>query len=158
MSFQNTMLDVCPGGENFYEMYKDEAYWKAFIEKYADRITYGTDSYNFEYDNEENWVRATGNRPNFVHNFFLTSEEFEYLGTRYKGFGVQKELCEKIFYDNLCNLLGAPKAIDYDYFIQKCEELLQVVNAESLDRYNLWCMKNDFKSMKKGTFVYDKKF
>lgn len=158
MSFENTMLDVCPGGENFFEMYKDVPYWTAFIEKYADRITYGTDSYNFEYDNEENWVRATGNRPNFVHNFFLTDGEFDYLGTKYQGFGIENKICEKIFYENLCNLLGRPKAIDYGYFIEKCEKLLEKVDSESLDRYNLWCMKNDFESIKKGTFVYDRKF
>ena len=158
MSFENTKLDVCPGGENFFEMYKDEAYWVAFIEKYADRITYGTDSYNFEYDKEETWVRATGNRPNFVHNFFLTDSEFDYLGTKYKGIGLKKEFCEKIFFDNLYNMLGEPNAIDYDYFIDKCDKLLQQVNPESLDRYNLWCMKNDFESMKGGVFVYDKEF
>ncbi len=158
MSFENTMLDVTPGGETFYEMYSDLEYWLAFLEKYADRITYGTDTYNFEYDNEENWVRNTGNRPNLVQNFFLTEKEFDYIGTKFKGIGLKKECCQKIFYDNLCNLLKEPKAIDYDHFIAKCEKLLQAADAESLDRYNLWCMKNDFESMKKGTFVYDKKF
>lgn len=158
MSYENTKLDVCPGGENFFEMYKDEKYWVAFIEKYADRITYGTDSYNFEYDKEENWVRATGNRPNFVHNFFLTDGEFDYLGMKFKGISLKKELCQKIFFDNLYKMLGEPNAIDYDYFINKCDKLLQTVNPESLDRYNLWCMKNDLESMKEGTFVYDKEF
>lgn len=153
MSFENTMLDVCPGGENFYEMYKDEAYWKSFIEKYQDRITYGTDSYNFEYDNEENWLRATGARPSFVQNFFTTTDEFYLYGTKYKGFGMKKEVCEKIFYANLCNLLGEPKAIDYDYFIEKCEKLMERFDRDTLDGTNLWCMKNDFESMKKGVFV-----
>ena len=152
------MLDVCPGGESYFEMYKDIPYWTAFIEKYADRITYGTDSYNFEYDTEENWIKATGNRPNFARNFFFTNEEFDYFGTRCKGFGISKEICEKIFYKNLCTLLGEPKAINYDYFIDRCEKLLEAASPESLDRYNLWCMKNDFESMKKGTFVYDKAF
>jgi predicted TIM-barrel fold metal-dependent hydrolase len=158
MSFENTMLDLCPGGESYFEMYKDIPYWTAFIEKYADRITYGTDSYNFEYDTEENWIKATGNRPNFARNFFFTNEEFDYFGRMCKGFGVNKEICEKIFYKNLCKRLGEPKAINYDYFIERCEKLLEKVNPESLDRYNLWCMKNDFESMKKGTFAYDRKF
>lgn len=58
MAFSNTKLDVCPGGENYFNILEDKEYWIPFINKYADRITYGTDSYNFEYDNEENWVRA----------------------------------------------------------------------------------------------------
>ena len=43
--------------------------------------------------------------------------------------------------------------IDYDYFIAKCEKLLENADPESLDRYNLWCMKHDFTSMKNGVFV-----
>lgn len=158
MSYENTKLDVCPGGECFMAINQDEKYWVPFIEKYADRITYGTDSYNFEYDKEESWVRATGNRPNLVNKFFLTTDEFEYLGEKCKGIGLKKEYCEKIFFDNLYNMLGEPQAIDYDYLIDKCDKLLQTVDPESLDRYNLWCMKNDLESIKDGVFVYDKEF
>ena len=158
MSFENTMLDVTPGGESFFETYKDIPYWTAFIERYADRITYGTDGYTFEYGTEENWVKATGHRPNFLRNFFLTNEEFDYIGSTCQGLGIRKDVCEKIFYNNLLKLLGSPKEINYDYFIEKCGKLLEQVDPESLDRYNLWCMKNDFESMKNGTFLYDKKF
>ena len=153
MSFENTKLDVCPAGETYYEMYNDLPYWLGFIEKYADRITYGTDTYNFEYDNEKNWLRNTGNRPNLVRNFFLTDKTFDYLGTEFKGIALKKELCDKIFYDNLCRLLGEPKKIDYDYFISKCEKLLESADPGSLDRYNLWCMKNDFETMKNGGVI-----
>lgn len=149
MSYENTMLDVCPGGPSFLEMQKDTAYWISFIEKYQDRITYGTDSYNFEYDNEENWLRATGARPSFVQNFFTMTTELNLYNEKHKGIGVSEKICNKIFYENLYNLLGEPKEIDYDYLIQKCEKLLETVDPESLDRYNLWCMKNDFESMKK---------
>ena len=155
MSFENTTLDVCPGGENFFRILADKGYWIPFIEKYANRITYGTDSYNFEYDNEANWLKMTGNRPAFVQNFFQTglSEEHDYAGRKYTGIGLQKEVVEKIFYDNLCKMLGSPNVIAYDYFIEKCERLLETVSPDSLDRYNLWCMKNDFEEMKNGTFV-----
>ena len=158
MSYENTKLDVCPGGPSFLEMQKDESYWISFIEKYQDRITYGTDSYNFEYDNEETWLRATGARPSFVQEFFTTTSELVLYGDKYKGFGLKKEICEKIFYGNLYKMLDEPKTIDYDYFIAKCEKLLEKADPESLDRYNLWCMKNDFESMQKGTFAYDKEF
>ncbi len=157
MSYENTMLDVCPGSANFAEISKDEKYWKAFIEKYQDRITYGTDSYNFEYDRDDTWLRATDVRPSFTQDFFTTTKDLCY-GEKCKGIGASKEVCEKIFYDNLYKMLGEPKAIDYDYFIAKCEKLLEIVDPESLDRYNLWCMKNDFASMQKKEFVYDKEF
>jgi len=154
MSFENTKLDVCPGHNNFLNMLEDKEYWFPFLEKYADRITYGTDSYNFEYDNEENWLRATGNRPLLVQNFLTkgVKEEFEYLGIKFTGAGLTKATQEKILYDNLDKMLGKPNAIDYDYFIEKCEKLMERLDRDTLDGTNLWCMKNDFESMKKGTF------
>lgn len=137
----------------FFEILDDKEYWIPFIEKYADRITYGTDSYNFEYDNEENWQRATGLRPLLCHNFFASDMEHTYTGKTYTGIGLEKKLLKKIFYDNLNEMLGEPNTIDYDYFVKKCEKLLDVADPNSLDRYNLWCMKHDFQSMNDGVFV-----
>ena len=155
MSYENTKLDVCPGGDNFFNISEDKEYWIPFIEKYADRITYGTDSYNFEYDNEETWSRATGVRPVLVQKFLTTglNDEHEYIGRKYTGAGLTKVTQEKILYENLNKMLGSPNVIDYDYFINKCEKLLQIADENSLDKYNLWCMKNDFAEMKKGTFL-----
>ena len=155
MSFENTILDVCPAGESYYAMYDDIEYWVNFIKKFSNRITYGTDSYNFEFDKEESWLRATGNRPNFVHNFFLTKNKFDYLGTEFTGIGLSDEINNKIFYKNLCNLLDVPNNIDFDYFITKCNNLIEMVHPDSLDRYNLWCMKNDFESIKNGLKPYN---
>jgi hypothetical protein len=68
-----------------------------------------------------------------------------------------KKVVDKIFYQNLLDMLGEPNAIDYDYFIKKCDELLAKADPESLNRYNLWCMKNDFITMKeKGELTYYK--
>ena len=150
MSYENTMLDICPGHDNFFNILKDKSYWIPFIEKYSDKITYGTDSYNFEYDNEENWLKNTGNRPTFVQNYFLTNTEHIYLGSKYEGIALKKELVEKIFYKNLSKLLVEPNYVDYDYFITKCEKLLESETRDTLKGYNLWCMKNDFESMKIG--------
>ena len=154
MSYPNTKLDICPGSEYVFNMLKDTDYWVPFIEKYVDRFFYGTDCYTFEYDNEENWLRLTGMRPNLVERFFTTSDTHDYLGNPYRGIGLKEELCQKIFYDNLANMLGQPKPIDFDYFIGKCEEFLQTEPAETLEHYNLWCMLNDFRSMKNGEFDF----
>ena len=91
MSFENTKLDICPGGDNFIEVLKDKEFWIPFIEKYSDRMFYGTDSYNFEYDNEENWTRATDNRPSMVQTFFSTNNEFQYGGKTYRGIKLAKK-------------------------------------------------------------------
>ena len=45
------MLDVTPGGENYFNILQDKEYYVPFIKKHIDRFTYGTDMYNTFYDN-----------------------------------------------------------------------------------------------------------
>lgn len=144
-SYPNTGVDVCPGSDYAFNILKDVPYWTAFIEKHIDRIVYGTDCYNFEYDNEENWLTATGRRPSFVEHFFTTTDTFEFQGQTCRGIGLRTELCEKLFFDNLERMMGTPKPIDFEFFIKKCEQLLQEEPVETLEHYNLWCMVNDFR-------------
>ncbi len=150
MAFENTKLDICPGGDNYAKIMEDTGYWLPFIEKYQDRIFYGTDSYNFEYENEENWLRATGARPIFVQNWLSEDTELSLYAMKTKGIKLAEGIQEKILFDNLYKMLGAPNEVDLEYFIQKCEKMLETADENSLDRYNLWCMKNDFASMKEG--------
>ena len=154
MSYPNTKLDVCPGGENFFKILEEPAYWVPFIEKYSDRIIYGTDSYNFSYDNEETWSMATGNRPSLVERFFTTTGTYEYTKKTFTGIGLREDLCNKIFYDNLDAMMGQPSPIDFDYFIEKSDQLLQNEAPDTLEHYNLWCMVNDFRSMKNGNYSF----
>lgn len=51
-------------------------------------------------------------------------------------------------------MMGAPKPIDFDYFIEKSNQLLQNEAPETLEHYNLWCMVNDFCSMKNGNYSF----
>lgn len=153
-SYPNTKVDVCPGSDYAFNILKDTAYWVPFIEKHIDRIVYGTDCYNFEYDNEENWLTSTGRRPSFVERFFTTTDTFEFLGQPCNGIGLKEELYHKIFFDNLFAMLGEPKPIDYNYFIDKCEEFLHAEPEGTLERYNLWCMVNDFRSIKNGEYHF----
>lgn len=156
MSFENTKLDVCPGGENFFNIFDDKAYWIPFIEKYADRITYGTDSYNFEYEDEETWYKATGNRPLLAQNTLTgkLTDEYDYLGQKHTGLSLSQKAQDDILFNNLERMLGKPNDIDYDYFIDKCKKLQGNYAPDAFEYYNVWCMIHDFESMKKGVFVY----
>ena len=154
MSYPNTKLDVCPGGDNFFKVLEDSDYWIPFIEKHSDRIFYGTDSYNFPYDNEETWTRAAYNRPEFVERFFTTTETYEYSRKTFTGIGLREDLCNKIFFDNLNTMMGEPKPIDFDFFIERAAQLQQRYAPDTLDQYNLWCMENDFRSMKDGNYSF----
>lgn len=154
MSFENTRLDVCPGTHNYFNLSDEREYWRPFFIKYQDRICYGTDSYNFEYENEENWLRATGVRPILVQRFLIEDSEIETSNRTIKGFKLDKKILNKIFYDNLNNLLGEPNKIDLEYFYEKCKKLLEETTPSTRSHYDLWCMKNDFETFIKGEKIY----
>ena len=153
MSFENTMLDLTPGGDNYFNILNDKEYWIPFIKKHIDRFTYGTDMYNFKYEGEELFTKSVTNRPNFVKRFFGTTEEYDYAGQKYRGIGLEQEMLDKIFYDNLYNLLKEPNKVDYDYFISKCDEVIKEFSVEHMEHHNIWCMKNDFISIKEKGYI-----
>ena len=52
-------------------------------------------------------------------------------------------------------MLGEPNKIDFDYFINKCNELIKNFEPKDFEYYNLWCMKNDLTEIKnKGYLPY----
>ena len=151
LSFENTMLDVTPGGENYFNILKDKEYYVPFIKKHIDRFTYGTDFYNFAYYNAETYSSMV--RPKLVRRFFETTTEHEYAGKKYVGIGLEQDMLDKLYYDNLNNLLKEPNKVDYDYFIAKCDEEIKKFDADHIEHHNLWCMKNDFISMKEKGYI-----
>ena len=153
ISYENTMLDVTPGGENYFNILKDEDYYVPFIKKHIDRFTYGTDLYNTKYDKEEYFKASITNRANLVKRFFGTTGEYEYAGKKYRGIGLSQEMLNKIYYDNLMDLLKEPKKIDYDYCINKCDEIINEFDVIDIQYHNVWCMKNDFTSLKEKGYI-----
>ena len=153
MSFENTMLDVTPGGNNYFNILADKEYWIPFIKKYIDRFTYGTDMYNTKYSYEWLYVASTTDRAGLVRQFFETTTEHYYGDQKFCGIGLEKEMLDKIYHDNLYNLLKEPKQVDYDYFINKCDEVIKEFDETHIEYYNIWCMKNDFTSMKEHGYI-----
>ena len=153
MSFENTMLDVTPGGDNYFNILNDKEYYVPFIKKHIDRFTYGTDMYNTFYDNEKCFTISVTRRPNLVRQFFETNTEHEYNGQKFTGIGLEQAELDKLYFDNLNNLLKEPNNVDYDYFISKCDEEINNYDTEHLEHHNIWCMKNDFISMKEKGYI-----
>jgi hypothetical protein len=129
MSYPNTMLDVTPGGEQLINMKASWDVWLPFFEKYQNRIFYGTDFYAFP--KSDNWEVAFSLRPTFVHRFFETDTEHEYLGEHFTGVKIDKSIRDKIYRDNFTALLKERKSIDEDYLKSKLISLSSVKNKLS---------------------------
>ena len=121
MSYNNTYLDITPGGEQLIYMSKNWDKWLPFWEKYQERIFYGSDYYAFPKD--ENWETCFNRRPKFLREFFETDTKHFYLDERFKGIKADEKLLDKIYTENGLKMLEKPKKIDENYFIDEISEL-----------------------------------
>ena len=126
--YENTALDITPGGEQLINMGKEWDYWLPFIEKYQDRFFYGTDFYAFPDDDEERWKISFWRRPRLIRQFFETDTAHDYAGTPFCGIKLDEKLRKKIYWDNAERLLGKPKKIDENYMLTEAKRLLKLPN------------------------------
>ena len=107
-------FDLTPGGEMFENFSKRPDDWRAFFIRYADRISLGTDTYN--YDLHENLPDYGKNadlaRTNLVRKCLEWREPFEHpwYGTLIP-FGLDSDTLTKIYRGNFIRRLALPRQI-----------------------------------------------
>ena len=129
--YENTMLDITPGGEQYLNMAKDWGYWHSYIDRYQDKILYGTDFYAFPDEDKAEWHTAFMRRPKFVREFFETDTGHTYLDEKFQGILLEKTLREKIYWDNAERLLGVASEIDKKYMFTEAERLMALPEKQS---------------------------
>ncbi len=120
LSYENTLVDITPGGEQFFNMLQDWDTWHSFFCEYQDRILYGSDYYAFPYTTEEEWKTSFNRRPKFIRQFFETDTEHDYLGTKFHGVKLEEGILDKIYFQNAERIFGEPRRIDLNRFKEKC--------------------------------------
>lgn len=150
MSYKNTKLDITPGGEQYIYMLDNKDAWIEFIKKYSDRITYGTDQYNFDKNVEIDWKTSYHRRPDFVKQFLCTKTTHQYGSDTFTGINLPRKYRKKIFTKNLEQELGTPQPINFDYALAKIEERFAGFTPDTLDYYDALSMKFDFNALKNG--------
>ena len=133
MSYENTRLDVTPGGEQLIYISEHWDIWKGFFEKYQDRILYGSDFYPFDAHSEEERRVAVERRTKFIRQMFETDETYVYLRTPFKGVLLDKKIREKIYYKNAETYLGERREVDLEYV--KRTALLLKNERENVDAH-----------------------
>lgn len=129
--YENTMLDITPGGEQLLTMSKDWEYWLNFIKRYQSKFLYGTDFYAFPDENYNEWKTAFLRRPQFVRQFFETNERHTYIDEEFYGRKIDGALLKKIYWSNAERIMGLPKKIDKAYICKEAERILQLPKKQS---------------------------
>ena len=120
---ENTVLDMTPGGEQYFNMLNNWNEWHEFFVQYQNRIVYGSDFYAFPKD--EKWEENYKRRTNFVRQFLETDGEHLYIDKTFRGVKMEESLRQKLYYENAMRELGEPKKIDLNYLQNKAEMLLK---------------------------------
>lgn len=152
--YPNTTMCTTPGGEQYIDMKNDDlSWWKKTIEKYSNRIFYGTDAYQFDYENEEEWLTCIHRRPDLVRDFFETDvKDKAYNEDKFDGIKLDKKYRDKIYRENFVKYVGEPKTINYEHYIEEITKVLEKT-TDCFDKYDLKCIINDFMSIKDGKEV-----
>ncbi len=104
--YENVRIDITPGTEMYDTFNQRHEFYKEFIEKYADRIVYGTDcAFPEEGDNEV--------LSNAVYDVVTTDKIADNIwGVKAKGFAFSEEVSDKILYQNFMSRHNKPKQIN----------------------------------------------
>lgn len=130
--YENVMMDTTPGGEMFVGFTAHPEESRALFEAYADRIVYGTDTYNFYLETpeaHENCVLC-GTRINQCRRMLEKQEAFEdgFFG-RLQPMHLSKETLEKIYYKNFLRVVGNPRPVDVALVAKDLEANVEAYKA-----------------------------
>jgi len=108
-TYENFRLDITPGSEMYYAFLEDREGWKAFFEKYQDRLVYGTDMIDSQkdivFDDHDDMF-------NFTFRTLAADEPVNVMGADGCGLGLSGQALDKIFATNFERIAGtAPKPV-----------------------------------------------
>lgn len=106
-AYPNVCFDITPGKEMYLSFSANPIKSKKFFQKYADRIFFGTDV------NDQDVFHYHCDLYHLVRDMLSGSEQFDLWNNHYTPMKLEKEICDKIFYENHRALLGdIPNHID----------------------------------------------
>ena len=123
-TYENVCLDVCPNPFMYIDFAKNEPVWRAFFEKYQDRILYGTDIGSNTTDHDGTEARALYR---MVRGFLENDAPFEELGWHVPPLKMPEPILRKIYKDNMLAFYRhePPKPLNYAVMKEELDTVLE---------------------------------
>ena len=146
-TYENLCFDLTPGGEMYVSFTSNYENARLFFEKYADRLVYGTDTYNFPLDGATP-ERRYGSRINLVRSYLEAAEDYTYMKDTVRPFHFGEEITDKIYRKNFLRIYGeTPRALDYERIVAECELIAKERTLDELSAQNLATVSKYFKNL-----------
>ena len=114
-TWQNVCFDLTPGTEMYVNFNADAQKWRDFFVRYADRILYGTDTYNWR-QLDKPIEAGYSHAVNLVRSFLERTEPFtdKWTGREFTHpFGLDDATLDKIYTGNFVRMFGEkPRALN----------------------------------------------
>ena len=130
-AYEHFWLDLTPGSEMYSAFLADREGWKAFFDRYQDKLVFGTDMVDGEGD------VVFGSQDTIVEFVMRTLREetpFSVAGIGGTGLGLPQGVQEKIFAKNFERRAGLPKAISESGLNAYVEYLMPRLTKEDRKR------------------------
>lgn len=130
-AYENFWLDLTPGSEMYTAFLADREGWKAFFDRYQDKLVFGTDMVDAEGD------VVFGSQDTIVEFVLRTLREetpFSVGGISGTGLGLPLGVQEKIFAKNFERRVGLPRAISASGLNDYVEYLMPRLSREDQKR------------------------
>ncbi len=126
-SFPNVCVDLTPGVEMYGSFGKDVVHTREFFMKYADRILFGTDSNDTDYQ-AGNW--DIGQQ---VYEFLTTDKALDAWGYQFKGIQLDNASANKILYKNFLQRVSpTPKQVNTPALIAYYKKYRHLIKRHDL--------------------------
>ncbi len=130
-TYENFWLDLTPGSEMYSAFLADREGWRAFFERYQDKLVFGTDMV----DAEDDVVFGSQDAiVEFVMRTLTDDKPFSVRDISGTGIGLSAQVQEKIFAANFERRVGSPKPISISGLNAYCEYLMPRLTKEDQRR------------------------
>ena len=122
-TYENVYLDVCPNPFMYIDFAKNEPVWRAFFEKYQDRILYGTDIGSNTTDRDGTEARALYR---MVRGFLENDAPATELGWHVPPLRMPENILRKIYKENMMAFYQGkePRALNYEVMKEELDTVL----------------------------------
>lgn len=130
-AYENFWLDLTPGSEMYYAFHEDVPGWRAFFEKYQDKLVFGTDMVDSEgdvvFDSQDTIT-------DLVLKTFMEDKPFELMGAKCMGMNLPAPVLSKILAGNFERRAGQPNPINSAGLAAYAEYLMPRLTKEQQKR------------------------
>lgn len=136
-SYPNVCFDITPGVEMYGNFSKDPQMWSAFIQKYEDRILFGTDKGWGSTTPMEQKIPFARERVAIQRRFLETADEFQGYGYTLRGLDLPFHTLQKVYRDNFLRMTeGRIRAVNLQKAIDYTEQEIEVFRGSAMPYFD----------------------